>query len=93
VLGPLAASAGLTLDRTTRCELAVRDDSPEAYIERNRSHRMAVAVEPALAAAGANEEHSQARLAIMRAANEDPDGFLIHTPYVVHELRPTAAAG
>jgi hypothetical protein len=24
---------------------------------------------------------------VLREANEDPDGFLIHSPYVVDELR------
>jgi hypothetical protein len=24
---------------------------------------------------------------VLRAANEDPGGFLVHSPYVVHELR------
>jgi hypothetical protein len=24
---------------------------------------------------------------VLRKANEDPDGFLVHSPYVVHELR------
>jgi hypothetical protein len=24
----------------------------------------------------------------LREANEDPGGFLVHSPYVVHELRP-----
>jgi hypothetical protein len=26
-------------------------------------------------------------LEVLRDANEDPSGFLVHTPYVVHELR------
>jgi hypothetical protein len=26
-------------------------------------------------------------LAVLREANEDPGGFLVHSPYVVHELR------
>ncbi len=24
---------------------------------------------------------------VLRDANEDPSGFLVHSPYVVHELR------
>ena len=24
---------------------------------------------------------------VLREANEDPGGFLVHSPYVVHELR------
>jgi SAM-dependent methyltransferase len=91
VLSEVAASVGLTLVETERCMLPVRDDSPEAYVERNRTHPIAVAAQPALAAAGAVEEMSHAQLAIMRAANEDPDGFLVHSYYVVHLLRATAA--
>jgi SAM-dependent methyltransferase len=88
VLSELAGGAGLTDVQTERCTLAVRDASPEAYVERNRTHPMALAAQPALTAAGAVEEMAEAQLAIMRAANQDPDGFLIHSPYVVHRLRP-----
>jgi hypothetical protein len=30
-------------------------------------------------------------LAVLREGNEDPDGFLVHSPYVIHELRPRLA--
>ena len=93
ILGPAAADAGLSLGATTAHALPIRDASPDAYVERSRSHPMAVAVEPAVTAAGIGEEVRDAQLSVLRAANEAPDGFLIHSPYVVHELRPTAAAG
>ncbi len=49
---------------------------------------MARAVRPALQRAGAEDETREAMTAVLREANEDPDGFLIHSPYVVQELRP-----
>ena len=30
--------------------------------------------------------------AVLRAANEDPAAFLVHSPYVVHELRHHSGA-
>lgn len=86
VLAPLAATAGLTLRATVAHSLAVRDASPEAYVDRSRNHPMALAMEPAITAAGAMEEIREAQLAVLRPANEEPDRFLIHSPYVVHEL-------
>jgi SAM-dependent methyltransferase len=83
----LARGAGLSLQSTTSAALAIRDSSPEAYLAAGREHPMAVAAEPALAAAGAEVEAMAAMAAVLREANEDPDGFLVHSPYVVHELR------
>jgi SAM-dependent methyltransferase len=86
-LGPLASAAGLTLEVTTSAELAIRDSSPEAYIAAGREHPMALAVRPIVQRAGAEAEIEAAMTAVLREANEDPDGFLVHSPYVVHELR------
>ncbi|HTU28884.1 MAG TPA: class I SAM-dependent methyltransferase [Solirubrobacteraceae bacterium] len=91
VLGPVAAEAGLALASSAAHTLRVRDVSPEAYVERSRNHPMALAVAPAVIAAGADEELRSAQLSVLRPANEDPGAFLIHSPYVIHLLRPTAA--
>jgi SAM-dependent methyltransferase len=86
-LAPPAAQAGLVLEQTTAHRLAIRAPSAEAYVETSQDHPMAVAILPAVRAAGAEDELREAQLAVLRAANEDPDGFLVHTPYVVHRLR------
>lgn len=83
----LAGEAGLTLVSTTPAELAIRDRSPDAYVAAGRDHPMALAVLPVLRQAGAEQEVQAAMTAVLRDANEDPDAFLIHSPYVVHELR------
>jgi hypothetical protein len=48
---------------------------------------MALAIRPALDRAGVAEEAREAMLRILRDANEDRSGFLVHSPYVIHELR------
>jgi SAM-dependent methyltransferase len=83
----IARDVGLALDRTTSSQLPIRDSSPEAYVAGGRNHPVSLAVRPVLRQAGAELEAQEAMLAILRNANEDPDGFLIHSPYVVHELR------
>jgi SAM-dependent methyltransferase len=86
-VGGLARDAGLALSRTTSAELAIRDGSPEDYAAVGRDHPMAHAVAPVLEQAGADAEAREAMVAVLREANEDPSGFLVHSPYVVHELR------
>jgi SAM-dependent methyltransferase len=86
-VGPLAQDAGLTLASSTQAELAIRDSSPEAYIAAGEEHPMALAVRPVLHKAGAELEVRDAMTTVLREANEDPDAFLVHSPYVVHELR------
>lgn len=86
-LGPLASGAGLTLHTTTRKALAIRDSSPEAYVLAGQEHPMALAVRPVIERAGVAREVQEAMTAVLREANEDPNGFLVHSPYVVHELR------
>ncbi len=83
----VARDAGLTLEATTRSELAIRDASPEAYVTGGQEHPMALGVRPALEQAGVDAEARGAMLDVLREANEDPGGFLVHSPYVVHELR------
>jgi SAM-dependent methyltransferase len=90
-LGPVAAEAGLVLEATSLHELAIRAASPEAYVDRNQDHPVAVAVVPAVRSAGAEDELRAAQLSVLREANEDPGGFLVHSPYVVHQLRAAPA--
>jgi len=86
-LSPLATQAGLMLESTTSLELAIRGSSPEAYHAVGQEHPMALAVRPVLRQAGAESEARDAMLAVLRDANQDPDGFLVHSPYVLHVLR------
>jgi hypothetical protein len=90
VLAPVARSAGLELAATEPASLAIRGDSPEAYVDAGRDHPMAVAAWPALQRANAGQETRDGMVAVLRDANENPSAFLIHSPYVIHELRPAA---
>jgi SAM-dependent methyltransferase len=83
----LAGQAGLSLQDTWAGELAISDSSPEAYVAGGREHPVALAVRPVLQKADAGSEVEAAMLSALREGNEDPDGFLVHSPYVVHELR------
>lgn len=85
-LGPLADRQGLALEATTTAELAIRDSSPEAYVLAGQEHPMARAVRPVIERAGVGAELQEAMTAVLREANEDPEGFLVHSPYVVHQL-------
>jgi SAM-dependent methyltransferase len=85
-LGPLAVREGLALEATTTAELTIRDSSPEAYVLAGQEHPMALAVRPVIERAGVGAEVQEAMTAVLREANEDPEGFLVHSPYVVHEL-------
>jgi SAM-dependent methyltransferase len=82
----LAREVGMSLRSTTSAELAISDISPAAYIAKGQEHPMALAVRPVLQQAGADAEARTAMTAVLRQANEDPNGFLVHSPYVVHEL-------
>jgi SAM-dependent methyltransferase len=86
-LGPLAVAASLELDATTPSELPIRASSPESYVAAGQEHPMARAVRPAVERAGVENEIREAMTAVLQEANEDPDAFLVHSPYVVHELR------
>jgi len=87
VVAALAGEAGLVLHDTSRGELAIRAASPEAYVAASQEHPMAVAARPAVERAGVGDELRDAVTAVLRDGNEDPGGFLVHSPYVVHELR------
>jgi SAM-dependent methyltransferase len=86
-VGRLASAAGLRLESTTSAELAIRGSSPEAYVAAGQEHPMALSVRPLLQQAGAEMEVQDAMTKVLRDANEDPDAFLVHSPYVIHELR------
>jgi SAM-dependent methyltransferase len=79
--------AGLTLSATTPGRLAIRADSPEDYVQRGREHPMSLSVQAALDRADADAEVRGAMTDVLREANEDPAAFLVHSPYVVHQLR------
>ncbi len=87
VVAALAGEAGLVLDETTRGELPIRAASPEAYIAAAQEHPVAVATRPVIERAGVGDDVRNAMTAVLREANEDPGGFVVHSPYVVHELR------
>jgi SAM-dependent methyltransferase len=82
----LAEAAGLSRSGTSAGELAIRDRSAEAYVAAGREHPMALAVAGALENAGAAGEARDAMIAVLEEANEDPQAFLVHSPYVIHEL-------
>ena len=83
----LVSPSGLSLQHSSKAALAIRGSSPEAYFEASWDHPVALETRPILERAGAVEEARDAMLAVLRDANEDPGGFLVHSPYVVHELR------
>lgn len=83
-----AGAGGLRLVQTTPAELAIRAESVEAYVDGGAEHPMAVAQRPLLERAGVAGEVRSAMVGVLAQANEDPDGFLVHSPYVIHELAP-----
>ncbi len=83
----VANRAGLSLVESAKAELEIRDSSPEAYVIAGQDHPMALAVRPPLAHAGHGTRLQAAMTAVLRDANEDPNAFLVHSPYVIHELR------
>jgi SAM-dependent methyltransferase len=86
-VGPLAGGVGLTLETTISSQLPIRGPSPAAYVAAGAEHPMAVAIRPMIERAGAADELQAAMTDVLREANEDPSGFLVHSPYVVHHLR------
>ena len=83
----LAEAAGLLHEGTFASELAIRARSPEAYVDSGQDHPMSIATRPLLERSGVADEVRAAMTTVLREANEDPDAFLVHSPYVVHELR------
>jgi SAM-dependent methyltransferase len=80
-LGPVEVTMH---DRT----LAITADSPDAYFRDHMdTHPMSVAMRPVLERAGSYEPALAESQAIIRAGNENPDGFLITSAYRIAEIR------
>jgi ubiquinone/menaquinone biosynthesis C-methylase UbiE len=73
--------------RTTHGELEIRAASPGAYIDAGREHPMAMDVWPILQRAGLLGSLREEMIRELAAGNKGASGLLIHSPYVVHELR------
>jgi SAM-dependent methyltransferase len=86
-LAPVARDSGLVLVATEPAELPIHAASPEAYVDAGRDHPMALAMRPVLEQAGVEEEAREAMVEVLRAANRSRTAFLVHSPYVIHELR------
>jgi SAM-dependent methyltransferase len=86
-VGALAGDVGLEMQSTTAAELAIRHASPEAYVADGEQHPVALATRSVIQRADADAEVRAAMTEVLREANEDPHGFLVHSPYVVHVLR------
>jgi len=86
-LGPLAAEAGLVLVTTASDRLAIRAGSVREYMAGTREHPMSIVTRPLLEGTDAGAQVAHSVFEILSEANEDPDAFLVHSPYVVHELR------
>jgi hypothetical protein len=85
----VAEPCGLAVT-TSLDELEIRAPSPEAYIDGGREHPMGVDVWPILDRTGLVDGLREEMVKALVVSNEDPPGLLIRSPYVVHELRPTA---
>jgi SAM-dependent methyltransferase len=57
--------------------------SPQAYLDEQADHPLAVAGQAVLAPRGENDALRERMLAIYEAANEDPDAFQVSSRYVV----------
>lgn len=86
-IAAVAAPHGLAVS-TTRGELAIRAASPAAYVEASLEHPMALDAWPMLERAGMADALRDELVKTLADANEDPQGLLLHSPYVIHELRP-----
>jgi SAM-dependent methyltransferase len=68
--------------------LAITAESPDAYFRDHMgTHPMSVAMRPVLERAGSYEQALAESQAIIRARNENPDGFLITSAYRIAEIR------
>lgn len=68
-------------------ELEILGESPEAYLRRQQEHPMNVVARPVLERAGTASAAREEALAALKAGNEDPDGFRVHSPYRLIEVR------
>ena len=82
----IAEPCGLAVS-TTHHELEIRAPSPEAYVDAGREHPMALEVWPVLERAGVLDSLREEMIQALAAGNEGGRELLVHSPYVVHELR------
>lgn len=75
---------------TTHGELEIRAASPEAYVDAGREHPMATDVWPILERAGLLDSLREEMIHELTAGNEGAAELLIHSPYIVYELRRPA---
>ena len=68
--------------------LLITADSPEHYLERQQAHPMSVSMQPVLEHAGLADSARADALAVLRAGNERPEAFAVHSPYRVIEIQP-----
>jgi SAM-dependent methyltransferase len=79
----LASDLGLNAEAQERT-IAFTAASPEAYVEAEQDHPMALAARQVLAQHGVDEVAFRARLAVaLRAENEDPSAFRATSRYLV----------
>lgn len=83
----LAAELGLSASSVER-SIAFMAASPEAYVEGEQEHPMALAARQVLAQHGVDEVAFRARLAAaLRAENEDPEAFRGTSRYLIWTIR------
>ena len=86
VAGLAAARGAEVLAHEQR--LAITASSPREYLELGeRDHPLSAARRETLERAGTYAGTCERALAVLIGANEDPGGFLVHSPYRVIELR------
>jgi len=74
-------------------QLAIGAPSPEEYLALGESdHPLSAGRREPLERAGTYAATCERALGVLRDANEDPAGFLVHSPYRVIELRGLAAS-
>jgi len=91
-VGELAERHGAQI-RTHDGQLRITAASPEAYFDANEQHQpMSLAGRPLLERAGTYRDVRDAALAILCEGNQDPDAFMVSSPYRVIEVRPPMSA-
>jgi len=83
----LAARHGASVDWHDG-RLLITADSPEGYLDRQDLHPMSASLRPLLQSAGLAESVRDQALSVLRAGNEEPGGFAVHSPYRVIEVHP-----
>jgi SAM-dependent methyltransferase len=85
-VGGLAAAQGATLE-ADEGRLVIEGASPEAYFaDGERYHPMSVATRPLVERGSGYATVREEAIAVLRAGNEDPDGFRVTSPYRVMRI-------